>query len=206
MTNQKKIQMLGALLLVWGITVVFQFSEETGSHDTAVNIDASPYRQLKTAPDSLALAKSFSNPRQNVTLATPRNIFSPFHLRHAQQAADSNRTKTAKIKTQEGIKKEPTFVAPPGPSPEELAYQRAQQQLSKFRFLGYLKKGGESQAFLTKDESIYIVKQGETVEGRIVVNRIDPTLVILSTKVIESGSLVQAEIPLTKDEKGASRS
>ncbi|GJL61452.1 MAG: hypothetical protein NPIRA04_01060 [Nitrospirales bacterium] len=199
MTNQKKIYMLGALLLVWGVTVVFQLSEETERSGTMTNTLSTVNERLTNAPDALALTKSFSNPRQHVTLATPRNIFSPFHLRNTQHASNSTRKKTTKAKSQVPAKQEPTFVTPPGPSPEELAYQRAQQQLGKFRFLGYLKKGGESQAFLTKDQSIYIVKQGETVEGRIVVNRIDPTIVTLSTQIVESGSLVEAEIPLTKD-------
>ncbi|GJL64870.1 MAG: hypothetical protein NPIRA04_35240 [Nitrospirales bacterium] len=205
MTNQTKIQMLVALLLLWGGAVVFQFLEDTESPETALNTLAT-VKGSKTAQDSLALAKSFNNPRQSVTLAAPRNIFTPFNLRRDQHASSSKQRKTSQKKVQQPASAEPKFVSPPGPSPEELAFQRAQQQLNKFRFLGYLKKGGESQAFLTKGESIYIVKQGETVEGRIVVNRIDPTLVILSTRIIESGNLVQAEIPLTKDAPGSSPS
>jgi len=206
MTNQSKILMLTALLLVWGGTVVFQFQEETENPDSPLNNLGSVNGQLKAAQDSLALAKSFTNPRQRVKLATPRNIFTPFNLRRNQQISSSQNRKGPKKKNPKPSNIEPQFLAPPGPSPEELASQRAQQQLSKFRFLGYLKKGGESQAFLTKGEAIYIVKQGETVEGRIVVNRIDPTLIILSTRVLESGNLVEAEIPLTKDTPGSSPS
>ncbi|GJL65828.1 MAG: hypothetical protein NPIRA05_07990 [Nitrospirales bacterium] len=205
MTNQTKIQLLVALLLVWGGAVVFQFLEEPESPETSVNALAS-VNGRKTAQDSLALAKSFTNPRQSVTLETPRNIFTPFNLRRDQRTSSAKQRKVPKKTDQQLTNVEPQFVSPPGPSPEELALQRAQQQLSKFRFLGYLKKGGESQAFLTKGESIYIVKQGETVEGRIVVNRIDPTLVILSTKIAESRNPVQAEIPLTKETPGSSPS
>lgn len=91
---------------------------------------------------------------------------------------------------------------PPGPSAAELAGQRARQQLNQFRFLGYLTKGGESQAFLTNGQAIYIVKQGEMLEGRVQVHRIEPETVILSTKVWETGNHIQATIPLTPDTRG----
>lgn len=84
----------------------------------------------------------------------------------------------------------------------DLAGQRAREQLNQFRFLGYLTKGGESQAFLTNGQAIYIVKQGEMLEGRVQVNRIEPETVVLSTQVLETGSHVQATIPLTPDTNG----
>ena len=91
---------------------------------------------------------------------------------------------------------------PPGPTAEELAGQRARQQLNQFKFLGYLTKGGESQAFLTNGQAIYIVKQGEILEGRVQVNKIEPDTVILSTQVRETGNHIQATIPLTPDTRG----
>ena len=99
-------------------------------------------------------------------------------------------------------KKPPPPPPPPGPSPGELAAKRARQLLSQYRFLGYLKKGGESQAFLTNGKDIYIVRQGEVMDGRIHVNKIDPTNIVLSTKIEETGDEVEATIPLTKEKKG----
>ncbi|MCA9468269.1 MAG: hypothetical protein KC643_22910, partial [Nitrospira sp.] len=96
----------------------------------------------------------------------------------------------------------PPPPTPPGPSPGELAAQRARQELTQFRFLGFLTKGGESQAFLTNGQAIYIVKQGEMLEGRVQVHKIEPETVTLSTKIWETGNVIQAAIPLTPDTNG----
>ena len=200
MTKQTKIQLLIALLLIWGGTVVFQYLDEAENPSfSEANVDSAK-RLASTDPRFLVLTKSFDNPRQSVTLSTPRNIFSPFNLLPPKPPAPPTPpSRQKKLSPPPTTTIQPQVVVPPGPSPIELATQRAQEQLRQFRFLGYLKKGGESQAFLTKGQSIYIVKQGATVEGRILVNRIDPTLIVLSTQIQESGDVVQEEIPLTKD-------
>jgi hypothetical protein len=141
----------------------------------------------------LELDKTFPNPRQTARFSTPRNIFAPLGMQHmlAQQE-----TKMASTSPPSKVTPPPP---PPGPSAAELAGQRARQQLNQFRFLGYLTKGGESQAFLTNGQAIYIVKQGEMLEGRVQVNKIEPETVVLSTQVLETGNHVQATIPLTPD-------
>jgi len=197
MTNQTKIQMLVALLLVWGGTVLFQYLDDAENTSTSSSNVPSSMEFSSTAPGSLILAKTFPNPRQSTTLSTPRNIFSPFNLYPRKQASPQKAPTPKKKNVQSAVQHK--MLAPAGPSPIELATQRAQQLLQQFRFLGYIKKSGESQAFLTKGQSIYIVKQGATVEGRILVNRIDPTTIILSTQILESGDYIKAEIPLTKD-------
>ncbi|MGB0910178.1 MAG: hypothetical protein ACPGYT_07425 [Nitrospirales bacterium] len=198
MTNQTKVQVLVGLLLVWGGTVVFQYLEEAENPTSAPNQYNATTEQPLSDIGDLTLAKNFLHPRQRISLSTPRNIFNPLNLYPAKQPLRSKPVALAKPIIQPKII-QPTRLVPSGPSPVELATQRAQEQLRQFRFLGYLKKGGESQAFLTKGQSIYIVKQGATVEGKILVQRIDPTLIVLSTQVLESGDHVKAEIPLTKE-------
>ena len=88
-----------------------------------------------------------------------------------------------------------------GPSPNDLAAQQAKQQLKQYQFLGYLTKEGEQQIFLSNGQAIYIVKQGETLEGDIQVKAIEPTSVILSKHLKGSGETVEATLPLTKDGK-----
>jgi hypothetical protein len=128
-----------------------------------------------------------------VTFSQPHNIFAPLGLRKVG----------AKQKTPITPPSNPTIAppspVPPGPSPSDLAAQRARQQLTQFRFLGYLTKGGESQAFLTNGQAIYIVKQGEMLEGQVQVNKIEPETIILSTQIRETGNQVQATIPLTPE-------
>ena len=118
----------------------------------------------------------------------------------------------------------PAPPAPPPPTPEELAAQEAKRQaelvaqeaqrqaalarqqkeqaiqqartaMSKYRFLGYLTRNGAPQAFLGKDKEIYIVRTGETVEGRIQVKSIDA----LTVKLLEQTTSTEASLTLVKE-------
>ena len=198
MTNQQKGFVLIGLFVAWGGMMAYQMTDvpEPGSNDPSATMP----QAHSTLPSvkNLSLEQSFPNSRQTVTFSQPRNIFAPIGLP----------TMVAKPKMVDKPKvprpPQPTPIiappsAPPGPSPADLAAQRARQQLNQFRFLGYLTKGGESQAFITNGQSIYIVKQGEMLEGQIQVNRIEPETIILSTKILETGNQVQATIPLTPE-------
>ncbi|MGH7164706.1 MAG: hypothetical protein ACREIS_04175, partial [Nitrospiraceae bacterium] len=77
---------------------------------------------------------------------------------------------------------------------QELAAQQARQLMSQYRFLGYLTQGGESKAFLSKGKDIFVVRPGETVDGRIQITSIDAT----SVKLKETGTSLETTIPLTK--------
>ena len=77
-----------------------------------------------------------------------------------------------------------TLTAPPPPSLEELAQQQealaalaAQQQeqlrrrqlleqMGQYRYLGYVNQNGVQKAFLGKGREIYILREGETLEGK----------------------------------------
>lgn len=149
----------------------------------------------------LHLEKEFPNARQTVKLSNPRNIFAPLgtDVRTAQKSRSTTQQTALTIPA---LPVAPPPPPPSGPSPAELAAQRARQELNRFRFLGFLTKGGESQAFLTNGQAIYIVKQGEMLDGRVQVYKIEPETIILSTKVRETGNLIQASIPLTPDTNG----
>ncbi|MGP0592142.1 hypothetical protein ACTRXD_06315 [Nitrospira sp. T9] len=198
MTNQRKWLVLGGLLLAWGMVTIFQMWDSTPTDpllsSATSGVPLPPIKDLKLDPE-------FSNPRQTAKFSLPRNIFAPLgmsqvaHEKKIAKAPASRPSETAPSPA-------PPQPSPPGPSMADLAGQRAREQLNQFRFLGYLTKGGESQAFLTNGEAIYIVKQGEMLEGRVQVNRIEPETVVLSTQVLETGSHVQATIPLTPDTSG----
>ena len=195
MTNQQKGLLLVGLLVSWGGISAYQMIEGSGSTpSTQANI-VSTNSTLPTVR-ALTLDESFPNARQMVKFSQPRNIFSPI---------GSRKVVAKKIKIPKRPPPSNSIVEPPpapsksSPSPEELAAQRARQELNKFRFLGYLTKGGESQAFLTNGQAIYIVKQGEMLEGQDQVNRIEPETIVLSAEVWEAGNQVQATIPLTPE-------
>ena len=70
-------------------------------------------------------------------------------------------------------------AAPPGPTPEELARVAGRQELSQYRYLGYLIRNGKDEAFLSKGSTLHIVKTGETIDQRVLVKAIAPTGVTL---------------------------
>ncbi len=194
MTNQQKGILLIGLLFGWGGLLAFQLSDNPSS--TAENATQTE-DPLPSIP-ALTLSKTFFNPRQTVSFSEPRNVFAP--LGWVKPSSSRNPVPTLSTPTTK-----PTLSPSPQPtvpSPEELAAQRARQQLNQFRFLGYLTRGGESQAFLTNGQAIYIVKQGEVVEGGVHVNKIEPDTIVLSTQIMETGALVKASIPLTSESQG----
>jgi Tfp pilus assembly protein PilP len=194
MTNQQKGFALVGLFVAWGGVTAYQMSDfsESSSDDLSSNLQQA-HSTLPTVK-SLSLDESFPNSRQMVTFSQPRNIFAPLRFRKAVAKQKTPITPPSRPPTSP-----PPPTVPPGPSPSDLAAQRAREQLNQFRFLGYLTKGGESQAFLTNGQAIYIVKQGEMLEGQIQVNKIEPETIVLSTQIFETGNQVQATIPLTPE-------
>ncbi len=194
MTNQQKGFVLAGLLIAWGGVTAYQM---LGSSDPAPADPSSPMAQTHSSLPSvkaLTIDSSFPNFRKLVSFSKPRDIFSPIRKKRitvTKKKRQGDSPPTANIALSPPV--------PRGPSPEELAAQRAREQLNQFRFLGYLTKGGESQAFLTNGQAIYIVKQGEMLEGQVQVNKIEPETIVLSTQVWETGNQVQATIPLTPE-------
>ena len=92
---------------------------------------------------------------------------------------------------------------PPPPTPEELAaqqerarveqerqrreqaIQQARQQMTQYRFLGYLTTDGVPQAFVGKGQDLFIVRTGEMLDGQVVVNGIDGTSVTLLVPALD---------------------
>lgn len=192
MTNKQKGLVLLGLFLAWGVVTAYQMSDVSGPSSnefpSAIKEGLSPLPSVR----DLSLDQSFPNSRQQVTFSQPRNIFSPLESRNMVVAKPDIPVPRPSLPSIAH-----TAPTPPGPSSADLAAQRARQQLNQFRFLGYLTKGGESQAFLTNGQAIYIVKQGEMLEGQVQVNKIEPETIVLSTQVLETGNQVQATIPLT---------
>lgn len=103
-------------------------------------------------------------------------------------------------------------VVPPGPTPEELAEQAARQQeelklkqvreqMGQYRYLGYLNQQGVHKAFVGKGTDIYIIRTGDTLDGKFLVASIDPT----SVKLKEPTTNLETSLALTKDgDPGAS--
>lgn len=210
MTNQRKLSLLLGLLVLWGILIVLEAGDESSSpRDSSGSLTQRSDSGVSTreihAPPIVTMLSPIENPKGRVTLAKPRNVFAPLRWETPRSTARARASQTPKPKPQpiqQTAKTQAQPVQPEGPSPSELAAQRARQQLRQYRFLGYLTKGGVSQAFLTNGQAIYIVKQGERMDGRIHVRKIEPTTVTLSMTIGETGDQVEASIPLVVDQSG----
>ncbi len=201
MTNQQKGFVLVGLFVAWGGLTAYQMLESSEPTPNDLSSTTSHATSALPSVKALSLNQSFPNSRLLAKFSEPRNIFAPLGLRKVvakKEIPAPPRSSRPNIPPTPPV----PVVHSPGPaapSPADLAAQRARQQLNQFRFLGYLTKGGESQAFLTNGEAIYIVKQGEMLEGQVQVNKIEPEIIVLSTQILETGNQIQATIPLTPE-------
>ncbi|RMH31539.1 MAG: hypothetical protein D6690_15435 [Nitrospirae bacterium] len=206
MSNQRKLMVLLGLLALWGGLIVLESDDgllTPVSKDMRADM-AHPRISDSVSSHADRLIETLTpmeTPKGQVALAKPRNIFSPLtweqpRPKPVRQAKTTEPQRSSHAHAPLPRQPDP----PPGPSAAERVMQRARQQLRQYRFLGYMTKSGESQAFLTNGQAIYIVKQGEFVDGRIHVSKIEPTAVVLSMIISETGDQVEASIPLVDDQ------
>lgn len=204
MTKREKGLLLGGLLLVLGtLMFVDRLEQEDEQFQTPDTLGAKSQSQATRGQGSQS--SGMSRTLVNIELNTPRNIFAS--LRDPNQPKPKVAKLSPKPKTiapsaptpPTSKPVPPRNTPPPPPSPNTLAIQQAQQQLKQFQFLGYLTKQGEQQVFLSNGQAIYIMKQGETLEGDIQVKSIEATTVVLSKHLKSIGETVEATLPLTKE-------
>jgi hypothetical protein len=222
--DRRKWVMLAGLFCIWLVVIAIRFVTTPEPHRVPLKFQSGQTVSRAGANEMAASGVPKVVRPQKPTLVEgplkrPTNIFAPL-------GSDSDREKPRMAKTRGGSKaakavvtgqvfgpeRPPTVVPPPPmPSPEELAAQQARQQkelaaqqarqrLAQYRFLGYLSESGEHKAFIGKGRELYIVRTGEMVEGRIRVNAIDPTSVMLT----DGDTGVGTTLPLVKESAGPS--
>ena len=207
MTRRVKILLLVGLLLIWGTQVFFSGLEPDDSDIVATQPESG---QAPTAGSSQGPHASivFSMPaaKESVKLATPRNIFAPLTSEFTpKKDKPPSRRPSPPTKPQPPVAMKsipPKPVPPAGPTPEQLARRQAEQEMNKYHFLGYLERAGEQHVFLSNGQALYIVKQGETVEGAIKLKSIMDTSVVLSKSLNGMDATVEATLQLIQDGKG----
>jgi len=216
MTNRTQWSLLGGLLLLWIAVITFRVMTEPEPQRVPLKFVSGQMLAQETAHGLDTLPASL-RPEDATTVhasfRTPKNIFAPLDMRTDEEKAAAARARllAAKKKAEQAT----AAAAPPPlpPTPEELAAQEAQRQaelarqqkeqaiqqarttMGQYRFLGYLTRNGAPQAFLGKGTDIYIVKVGETIEGRIQVTTIDSTTV----KLTEQSTSTETSLPLVKE-------
>lgn len=219
MTNRTKWNLLGGLLLLWSAVIAFRVMTEPEPQRVPLKYVSGQRvvrEEARKETDVPLVVRPTHATAAAVAFTAPKNIFAPLDLRTDEEkaAAAQARLLAAKKKTEQAAAAAaPAPPAPPPPTPEELAAQEAQRQaelarqqkeqaiqqaraaMSRYRFLGYLTRNGAPQAFLGKGSEIYIVKTGETVEGKIQVKSIDAAAV----KLMEQNTSTETSLPLVKE-------
>ena len=83
---------------------------------------------------------------------------------------------------------------------EELRRKQLQAQMAEYRYLGYVNQNGVQKAFLGKGREIYIIRQGDTLDGKFLVAVIEASTV----KIRTADATLETIITLKKDEAGTS--
>jgi len=142
---------------------------------------------LKVNLDLLAAARR----RADKAFTAPKNIFAPLPT---EKVAPTRAKRSAPVSKPAPAAAAAVPAVPPPPSPEELAAQAARQELAQFRYLGYLSRDGKEEAFLSKGKELYIVRNDEMIEQRVLVKTVTATGVTLQ----EPRSRVERTVPLVE--------
>jgi hypothetical protein len=216
MTSRTKWGLLGGLLLLWAALIAFRVMSEPEPQRVPLKFVSGQVLARETNHGTNEIPASL-RPMDGTTVhasfRAPKNIFAPLDLRTDEEKAAAARVRLLAARKKAEQAAAAAAPAPPPPTPEELAAQEAQRQaelarqqkeqaiqqarrtMGQYRFLGYLTRNGAPQAFLGKGTDIYIVKVGETVEGRIQVITIDATTV----KLVEQTTSTETSLPLVKE-------
>ena len=217
MSDQRKWSLLGGLMLVLMALIAIRVLNQPEPQRVPLTYKSGQKLARDAARGVASLPKPVKPrpPKNQVTFRERKNIF-------AQLGSVSDRTSDAQARAGKKPKLPMAAVpgpvqGPPPPPPEEsdaqqalrqqqLAEQQARQQkeqaaqqarqlMGQYRFFGYLTEGGQHRAFLAKGREIYIVRTGETLEGRIVVTGVDAS----GVKLKDPATSQEAILPLKKE-------
>jgi hypothetical protein len=215
MTRRAKVLVLILLLMVWGGLMFWVLSDRSEPQRAPLKYVSGQVADREVVR-SAGLPAPAAQPGLRVNLellaanrqraekavVSPKNIFAPLQTEEA--AAKVAHATPRRIQppmppiANPGLPPMPSGPPgipppPPPPSPEEMAKQAARQELSQYRYLGYLSRSGRDEAFLSKGKDLHIVARGETIESRVLVKAITPNGVTLE----EIPSHVEQVISLT---------
>jgi hypothetical protein len=204
MSAPRQRYLLLGLGAVWSVLILMRLvTAETPKEVPLTFVSGKPAATTRAAvgaPDPWQVTR-VSLQAQEIPDAPKKNIFAPLGESMAIGAS------TAVVKR---VKRTPppplVAAAPAGPTPEELAEQAARQQeelklkqvreqMSQYRYLGYLNQQGVQKAFVGKGNDIYIIRKGDKLDGKFLVASIDPT----SVKLKEPITNLETSLDLTKE-------
>jgi hypothetical protein len=229
-TSLQRYLLLG-LGAIWCVLILTRlFTTEAPEEVPLTFVSGKPAAKTRPAigaPDPWQV-KQVSLQAREMPAEPKKNIFAPLGESTAVGASTIVATR-AKRATPAPVLQEVaavTPVAPPGPTPEELAEQAARQQeqlaeqaaqaarqqeelmlkqvreqMGQYRYLGYLNQQGMHKAFVGKGKDIYILRKGDKLDDKFFVASIDS----MTVKLKEPTTSQETSLDLTKEgDPGAS--
>lgn len=195
MTKRTKGWLAAFLCATWAALAIFEIMHQPSPERVPLAFKSGPAQEAagKPAPGSgnpftvrLARAKTHELPH-----LPSHNIFAPLDTPVPEDTVHQvkNRTVSGQVKRPQPPSPVPIVVEPAAPpSDQEIAAQRAireaemarleaMRELSAFRFLGFLEQDGVAQAFLARGNELYVVTNGDAVDGRYVITALDTSSV-----------------------------
>ncbi len=209
MTQRAKWLGAAGLVLVW-LALLYVYiidvppPQEVPLKFTSGQTAVGPIQQGPT--DSWAVKSLHAQVPHELSTTPKKNIFMVASLPLSQEAQEKAVALRKKQQHQAVVAAAPIVdeappvpPAPLPPSPEELAQQQEalaaqvarqqeelhrkqlQEQMAQYRYLGYVSESGGQKAFLGKGREIYIIRQGDMLDGKFLVAAIEASMVKLRT-------------------------
>ncbi len=210
MTTRSKGWLAAFLSSAWMILVAVELMRQPSPERVPLKFKSGPPQEIagnlpqgSSGPFTVRLARAKTHELPHLP---SHNIFAPITIPGQEEPA-----RQVKRQIVPGPAKTPSpqppapapIVAepPPPPSDQELAAQKAIREaelarldsireLSAFRFLGFLERDGVAQAFLARGNELYVVANGDTVEGKYVITVLDTS----SVKILATRTGIEATI------------
>ena len=213
MTKRTKGWLAVLLCATWAALAIFEAMNQPSPERVPLKFKSGPAQDIAGKPAHgsdnpftvrLARAKTHELPH-----LPSHNIFAPLDTPSPEASVRqvNKHMVSGQAKPPQSPGHEPIVVEQAAPRSEEgIAAQRAIQQaemarleamreLGAFRFLGFLEQNGVAQAFLARGNELYVVANGDSVDGRYVITVLDTS----SVKIRATSTGVETTIGRSTD-------
>jgi hypothetical protein len=195
MTIKTKGWLAISLCATWAALVIFEAMNQPSQERVPLKFKSGPAQDIagkqthvSDNPFTVRLARAKTHELPHLP---SHNIFAPLDTPSPESTVRqvNKHTVSGQMKPPQPPSPAPIVPKPAAPpSEQEIAAQRAIQQsemarleamreLGAFRFLGFLEQDGVAQAFLARGNELYVVANGDSVDGRYVVTVLDTSSV-----------------------------
>ncbi len=183
------------LCAIWAALVILQALNQVSPERVPLKFKSGPAQDIAEKnthgsdyPFTVRLARAKTHELPHLP---SHNIFAPLDTPSPEATVRqmNKHTVLGQAKPTQSASPAPIVAEPAAPpSEQEVAGQRAIQQaemarleamreLGEFRFLGFLEQNGVAQAFLARGNELYVVANGDAVDGRYVITVLDTSSV-----------------------------